>query len=36
LLGALAGEGLFGGIPLATLLWLLLGLTTYGTRRAAA
>lgn len=29
LIGALAGEGLFGGIPLATLLWLTLGVATY-------
>lgn len=29
LLGALAGEALFGGSPLATLLWLTLGLAAY-------
>jgi O-antigen ligase len=29
LIGALAGEGLFGGIPLTTLLWLTFGLATY-------
>ena len=34
LIGALAGEGLFGGNPLTTLLWLTLGVATY--RGAAA
>jgi len=29
LIGALAGEGLFGGIPLTTLMWLTFGLATY-------
>ena len=29
LIGALAGEGLFGGIPLTTLLWLTLGVAAY-------
>ena len=28
-IGALAGEGLFGGIPLTTLLWLTLGVAAY-------
>jgi O-Antigen ligase len=35
LLGALAGEGLFGGIPLTTLLWLTLGVATYRSATAA-
>jgi O-Antigen ligase len=35
LIGALAGEGLFGGNPLTTLLWLTLGVATYRVRDAA-
>lgn len=36
LIGALAGEGLFGGIPLTALLWLTLGVATYrGSARTA-
>ena len=36
LIGAIAGEGMFGGIPLTTLLWLTLGLATYRKHRSAA
>jgi O-antigen ligase len=36
LIGALAGEGLFGGIPLTTLLWLTFGLATYRRQPAGS
>jgi O-Antigen ligase len=35
MVGALAGEGLFGGIPLTTLLWLTLGVTAYRSQAPA-